>query len=99
MKKPAPAFLTAQWLHVLGVTYAVDAALLEPHLPRGARIDTLEGSPRVSIVAYHEVAKGSIDHALRFTARRTRRAYVHPARHFASGDSDPALRRWACACA
>jgi len=43
------------------------------------------------LARYHEVAKGSIDHALRFTARRTRRAYVHPARHFASGDSDPAL--------
>ncbi|HUR84878.1 MAG TPA: hypothetical protein VMY78_05995, partial [Solirubrobacteraceae bacterium] len=28
---------------------------------------------------------------LRFTARRTRRAYVHPARHFASSDDDPAL--------
>lgn len=53
MKKPAPAFLTAEWLHVLGVTYAVDAALLEPHLPRGAQIDTLEGAPRVSIVAFH----------------------------------------------
>jgi uncharacterized protein len=52
VSKPAPAFLTAQWLHVLGVTYAVDEALLEPHLPRGAQIDTLEGSPRVSIVAF-----------------------------------------------
>ena len=45
-------FLTAEWLGVLGVTYAVDAARLEPHLPRGAQIDTLEGSPRVSIVAF-----------------------------------------------
>jgi len=53
VKKPAPAFLTAEWLHVLGVTYAVDEALLAPHLPRGAQIDTLEGSPRVSIVAFH----------------------------------------------
>ena len=52
MRKPAPAFLTAEWLHVLGVTYAVDAALLEPHLPSGAQIDVLEGSPRVSIVAF-----------------------------------------------
>ena len=43
------------------------------------------------LARYAEVAKGSIDHALRFTARRTRRAYVHPARHFASSDSDPAL--------
>lgn len=49
---PRP-FLTAEWLHVLGVTYAVDEALLEPHLPRGAQIDTLEGSARVSIVAFH----------------------------------------------
>ena len=53
VRKPASAFLTAQWLHVLGVTYAVDAALLESHLPRGAQIDALEGSPRVSIVAFH----------------------------------------------
>ncbi len=45
-------FLTAEWLNVLGVTYAVDAARLEAHLPRGAQIDTLEGSPRVSIVAF-----------------------------------------------
>ena len=43
------------------------------------------------LARYHEVARGSIDHALRFTARRTRRAYVSPARHFASDDSDPAL--------
>jgi hypothetical protein len=43
------------------------------------------------LARYHDVAQGSIDHALRFTARRTRRAYVHPARHFASDDADPAL--------
>ena len=43
------------------------------------------------LARYDEVAKGSIDHALRFTARRTRRAYVYPARHFASDDSDPSL--------
>jgi hypothetical protein len=30
------------------------------------------------------VARGVIDHALRFTVRRSRRAYVYPARHFAS---------------
>lgn len=46
------AFMTAEWHHVLGVTYAVDAALLLPHLPRGAQIDELDGSPRVSIVAF-----------------------------------------------
>jgi hypothetical protein len=33
----------------------------------------------------------AIRHALRFTCRRTRRAYVFPARHFASKRDDPAL--------
>lgn len=46
------AFLTAEWRHVVGVTYAVEEALLEPYLPHGAQIDTLEGSPRVSLVAF-----------------------------------------------
>ncbi|MBA2665659.1 MAG: hypothetical protein H0U69_01355 [Trueperaceae bacterium] len=43
------------------------------------------------LVRYDEVAAGEIGHALRFTAPRTRRAYVWPARHFASSDTDPAL--------
>jgi hypothetical protein len=43
------------------------------------------------LVRYDEVVRGRIDHALRFTVRRTRRAYVHPARHFASDATDPAL--------
>ena len=36
------------------------------------------------LVRYEEVASGTITHALRFTAPETRRAYVWPARHFAS---------------
>ncbi len=36
------------------------------------------------LVRYDEVASGYIGHALRFTAPRTRRAYVWPARHYAS---------------
>jgi hypothetical protein len=43
------------------------------------------------LARYDEVARGVIDHALRFTAPRTRRAYVYPARHFASSSDDPAL--------
>jgi hypothetical protein len=46
-----------------------------------------------SIVRYDEVARGRIDHALRVTVRRTRRAYVYPARHFASPRTDPSLPR------
>jgi hypothetical protein len=43
------------------------------------------------LARYDEVARGGIDHALRFTAPRTRNAYVYPARHAASRSSDPAL--------
>ncbi|HEY0416912.1 MAG TPA: hypothetical protein VGC78_11035 [Gaiellaceae bacterium] len=38
-----------------------------------------------------DASTGTIRHALRFTAPRTRRAYVSPARHFASDSDDPAL--------
>ncbi|HEX8149756.1 MAG TPA: hypothetical protein VF591_21430 [Pyrinomonadaceae bacterium] len=44
------------------------------------------------LVRYDEVfGRREITHALRFTAARTRRAYVAPARHFASGNTDPNL--------
>jgi hypothetical protein len=43
------------------------------------------------LARYDEVSRGRIDHALRFTVQRTRRAYVHPARHFASSATDATL--------
>lgn len=43
------------------------------------------------LARYEEVAAGEIDHALRFTAPSTRRAYQYPARHFASDSEDRAL--------
>jgi hypothetical protein len=43
------------------------------------------------LARYEDVLRGRIDHALRFTASRTRRAYVWPARHFASSSTDPSL--------
>jgi hypothetical protein len=43
------------------------------------------------LARYDEAASGEIDHALRFTAPRTRNQFVYPARHFASSDNDPAL--------
>jgi hypothetical protein len=43
------------------------------------------------LVRWSDVASGHIDHALRFTVERTRRAYVYPARHFASDLTDPNL--------
>ena len=44
------------------------------------------------LVRYDEVIEQKeIKHALRFTAQRTRRAYVAPARHYASSDTSPSL--------
>jgi hypothetical protein len=44
------------------------------------------------LVRYDEtVEQGVINHAIRFTVSRTRRAYVSPARHFASSNTDPNL--------
>jgi hypothetical protein len=43
------------------------------------------------LVRYEEVAAGTVTHAIRFTAPRTQRAYVWPARHFASSSTDPDL--------
>ncbi len=38
-----------------------------------------------------DASTGVIRHALRFTVERTRRAYVYPARHYASDSADPSL--------
>ena len=43
------------------------------------------------LVRYTDVRTGTIDHALRFTAPRTRKAYIFPARHHAGSSNDPAL--------
>jgi len=43
------------------------------------------------LVRYDEVARGVIDHALRFTVPRTRTAHLYPARHDAGDGNDPSL--------
>lgn len=40
-----------------------------------------------AIVRFDELQRGSIDHALRFTVSHTRKAYIDPARHYASSDT------------
>ncbi|MFM9960230.1 MAG: hypothetical protein ACKV2Q_03280 [Planctomycetaceae bacterium] len=46
-----------------------------------------------SIVRYDELKRGKIEHALRVTFVKTRRAYVYPATHFASRSNDETLPR------
>jgi hypothetical protein len=60
--------------------------------PAGWTSADAAGLPILPGLARHdEVRRGVIDHALRFTVQRTRRAYVFPARHFASSSNDPSL--------
>lgn len=40
------------------------------------------------LVRYDEAASGTINHAIRFTVNATRKAYIWPARHYASSSTD-----------
>jgi hypothetical protein len=46
-----------------------------------------------AVVRYDECARGMVEHAMRFTVRRTRRGYVLPATHWASSSNDPGFPR------
>lgn len=46
-----------------------------------------------AVVRYDELQRGSIHHALRVTVRKTRRAYVSPATHYASPHTNPEYPR------
>jgi hypothetical protein len=41
------------------------------------------------LIRFSEVQQGEITHAIRFTASQTQRAFISPARHFASSSTDP----------
>ena len=60
--------------------------------PRGWTSADAAGLPILpGLARYDEVKRGRIDHALRFTTDRTRRAFIYPARHFASELTDRSL--------
>jgi hypothetical protein len=46
-----------------------------------------------TVVRYDELKRGIVEHALRVTIRNTRRAYVYPARHYASRHEDESYPR------
>lgn len=72
--------------------HAGSGAIFNLLRPKGWTSADAAGLPILpGLARYHEVERGSIDHALRFTARRTRRAFVYPARHFASSSDDSTL--------
>jgi hypothetical protein len=46
-----------------------------------------------AVIRFDECERGMVEHAMRFTVRRTRRAYAFPATHFASRLNDDTLPR------
>lgn len=46
-----------------------------------------------AIIRFDEVERGMVEHAMRFTVKSTRRAYVYPATHYASSKKDANLPR------
>jgi hypothetical protein len=79
----------ARWRAGSGAAWSLRSNRMRP---RGWTSADAAGLPILpGLARYHEVRRGSIDHALRFTTRRTRRAFVYPARHFASSLTDPDL--------
>ncbi|QEC47088.1 hypothetical protein FSW04_05460 [Baekduia soli] len=77
------------WLASSGATWDLRSNALRPKgwtSADAAGLPILPGLARAG-----EVATGRITHALRFTTPRTQRAYVAPARHLATPDTDPDL--------
>jgi hypothetical protein len=70
------------WHAGSGAIFDLDSHDLRPETWTSADAAGLPILP--GLVRYDEVAAGEIRHAIRFTAPQTRRAYVWPARHYAS---------------
>ncbi len=79
----------ASWTAGSGATWDLASNALRPAGWTSADAAGLPIFP--GLVRYDEaVVKGAINHALRFTCPTTRKAYVHPARHWASSQTSAA---------
>jgi hypothetical protein len=77
------------WKAAAGAVFDLRSDALRPE---GWTSADAAGLPIFPLLArYQEVSSGSIDHALRVTVPESQRGYIHPATHFASSSSAPAL--------
>ncbi|MEA2127866.1 MAG: hypothetical protein QOJ85_757 [Solirubrobacteraceae bacterium] len=79
----------ASWKAGSGAIWSLRSNHLRPKTWTSADAAGLPILP--GLARYDEVKRGAINHALRFTVSRTRKAFVYPARHVASSDTDPNL--------
>ncbi len=83
-----------RWVADAGAVFHLDSNNVRPTArPRWTSADAAGLPIFPGLVRYDEASKGAggIRHALRFTAGRTRRAYVPPATHYASSNTDANL--------
>jgi len=50
--KTIPTFLTANWINLLMLNYAVDPALLQPRVPAGTELDFFAGKTWLSLIGF-----------------------------------------------
>jgi hypothetical protein len=80
------------WQAGCGAVFHLDSNNVRPTGQPGWTSADAAGLPIFpGLVRYEEAASGVIHHALRFTVNSTRRAYVPPATHWASGSTNPEL--------
>jgi len=79
----------SKWTAGSGAIWSLSSNALRPAGWTSADAAGLQILP--GLARWDEVAAGHIDHALRFTVQRSRRAYVYPATHYASSLTDPNL--------
>jgi hypothetical protein len=77
------------WTAGSGATWDLTSNALRPDGWTSADAAGLPILP--GLVRYDEVAAGVIRHALRFTTNQTRKAYIYPARHYASSSTSTSL--------
>jgi hypothetical protein len=77
------------WTAWAGATWSLRSNNVRPRTWTSADAAGLPILP--GLARWDDIATGGIHHALRFTVERTRRAFVYPARHFASAHTDPSL--------
>lgn len=78
----------ASWSSGSGAVFDLNSNALRPEFLTSADAAGLPILP--GLIRFDEVASGTITHAIRFTASQTQRAFIWPARHYASSITDPA---------
>src|ERR671937_3137397 len=78
-----------RWHAWAGATWSLRSNRVRPATWTSADAAGLPIFP--GLARWDEVRRGAIDHALRFTASQTRKAFIYPARHYASSEDDPSL--------